>query len=260
MPRLSAVLVAVTLLGFAGVAQASPHPLPYSYSTSTNPAGGLELEQHLDFVPVRVAREGDTGTDAVTSARFISQTEVEYGLTDKVELAWYFFSQQAAGATTQPLEFKGVKQRIRARLLSPVEYPVGLGVYFEVAELNTQIELEQKILLDVQRAGWTLLSNLWVEQEYLFQEDKWEFIYNPTLGAAYELTPNFSLGLEYWAHGSFDKPSDTRHYLGPTFLAKSSAIWFSTGLYTRLDSLGSELSPGDPWGRIWWRSMMGIDL
>lgn len=254
-------LVGVSVVGVAPSAHASPHPLPFSYSTSTNPKGTVELEQHVDFVPLRVEREGETGTDAVTSARFNLQTEVEYGITDKLEFAWYFFAQQGAGATLQPLEFKGVKQRLRARFLSPAEYPIGVGAYVEVAELNSEIEIEEKLLLDFQRAGWIGIANLWVEQEYYFQDAAWKFIYNPTLGGAYELSPNFSLGLEYWMRGHFESPApDPVHYLGPTFLTKTDRAWFSTAVYTRIDGLEHAVAPGDPWGRLWWRVMMGIDL
>jgi hypothetical protein len=261
MRRLAPAFATVALLTAPSAVLATPHALPFSYSTSTNPAGVLELEQHMDFVPLRVEREGDAGTDAVSSARFNLQTEVEYGITDRIELAWYFFGQQAAGATVQPFEFKGVKQRLRARLLSPFEYPVGLGVYVEVAELNDEIEFEQKVLLDVQRSGWIALCNLWVEQEYLLRDDRVAFIYNPTLGVARELTPTFSVGLEYWLHGRFagDAPSPV-HYLGPTFLAKTERAWFSTGTYLRMDALDRSVAPGDQWGKLWWRVMMGVDL
>jgi hypothetical protein len=261
MRRLVSVLVLLLAFGAAHVAHASPHPLPYSYSTSTNPAGVVELEQHMDFVPMRVEREGDAGTDAVTSARFNLQTEVEYGAADGFELAWYFVAQQGAGATTQPLEFKGVKQRLRARLLSPLEYPIGVGVYFEVGEFSNELEFEQKLLLDFQRSGWIGIANLWIEQEYYFHEDDWKFAYNPTVGGARELGGNFSVGLEYWLRGHIGEDASAPvHYLGPTFLAKTERAWFSTALYTRMDGLEHAVAPGDPWGRLWWRAMMGIDF
>src|SRR6185503_9709120 len=107
----------------------------------------------------------------------------------------------------------------------------------------------------------TTVCNLWVEQEYYFQTQEWKLIYNPTLGAVYELSPNLMLGLEYWARGRFnqadagtdtaDSPSGARHYLGPTVLLQSGEAWWSTGVYARLDHLGDKLQADDPYGKVW---------
>lgn len=260
-------------------ATANPRPLPFTYTHATQHAGALEVEQFVDAVPVRVAREGDTGTDAVTGLRFELQTELEYGLTDRLELGWYFVARQGASAATPALTFEGMKQRLRWRLADAGEWPVDVALYGEIAELRHEVELEQKLILSRRFGGVLLAANLWVEQEYYWQEEDWKFLYNPTAGVVFEVTPAVQLGLEYWARGRFDEdpapetaplgtPSASdvglaatgpHHYLGPTLLLQGADVWTALGLYARLDSLTEAPPVGDEYGRLWVRLILGFD-
>jgi hypothetical protein len=252
------------------VAFANPHPLPFSYPYQTLPKGKIEVEEIVDLTPMRVARERDDGTrDAVTSLRSRLQTELEIGVTDRLELALYFQFQQGATADTPAMRFDGLKQRLRYRFAEEGDLPVDLGLYLEFAEFHNEIEIEQKVLMSRRFGYLTAVCNLWVEQEYYFQTQEWKLIYNPTLGATYEFSPSFMLGLEYWARGRFDKdqaaaevssdiPSGTRHYLGPAVLLQSGEAWWSTGVYARLDHLGQTQQAEDPYGKVWIRTMVGL--
>lgn len=252
-------------------AAANPHPLPYSYPYQTLPQGKVEVEEIADMVPVRVAREQPDGTrDAVTALRSQLQTELEIGVHDRLELALYFSFHQSATADTPAMRFDGLKQRLRYRFAEEGDLPVDLGVYLEVAEFYDEVELEEKLLLSRRFGYLTTVCNLWVEQEYYFQTQEWKLIYNPTLGATYELSPNLMLGLEYWARGRFnqasaaagqansDSPSGARHYLGPTVLLQSGEAWWSTGVYARLDHFGEAAVAEDPYGKVWIRTMVGL--
>lgn len=252
-----------------GISAANPHPLPYSYPYQTLPKGRVEVEEIVDLVPMRVAREKEDGTrDAVTAVRSRLQTEIEIGLLDRLELGLYFSFQQGATADTPAMRFDGLKQRLRYRFAEEGDLPVDVGVYLEVAELYNEIEIEQKLLLSRRFGYLTTVCNLWVEQEYYFQTQEWKLVYNPTLGAVYELSPNLMLGLEYWARGRFDEgeasegtsdtPSGARHYLGPTVLLQSGEAWWSTGVYARLDHLGESARAEDPYGKVWIRTMVGL--
>lgn len=264
---LSSFLAATAL---SAAALANPHPLPYSYPYQTLPQGKIEVEEITDLIPMRVAREKDDGTrDAVTAVRSQLQTELEIGLHDRLELALYFSFHQSATADTPALRFDGLKQRLRYRFAEEGDLPLDLGVYFEVAEFYNEVELEEKLLMSRRFGYLTTVCNLWVEQEYYFQTREWKLIYNPTLGANYEFSPSFMLGLEYWARGRFDRdratveassdiPSGTRHYLGPTVLLQSGEAWWSTGVYARLDHLTDAAQAGDPYGKVWIRTMVGL--
>jgi hypothetical protein len=256
----------------APLAHANPHPLPYSYPYQTLPNGKIEVEEIADLVPVKVPRENPDGTrDSVTAMQYQLQTELELGITDRLELGLYFAFRQGATADTPALRFNGVKQRLRYRFAEEGDLPVDMGVYFEVAEFYNEVEIEEKLLLSRRFGYFTAVANLWVEQEYYFQTQEWKLIYNPTVGGVYELSPSFMLGLEYWARGRFDDPKQdegydgdesttggARHYLGPTVLLQSGEAWWSTGVYARLDHLGDAAVPGDPYGKVWIRTMVGM--
>jgi hypothetical protein len=261
----------LTGLLLSSVAGANPHPLPFSYPYQTLPKGKIEVEEIADLIPMRVAREQLDGTrDAVTAVRSELQTELEIGVTERLELGLYFDFKQGATADTPAMRFGGVKQRLRYRFAEEGDLPVDMGVYFELAEYYNEVEIEEKLLLSRRFGYLTTVCNLWVEQEYYFQDQQWKLIYHPTVGAVYELSPNFMLGLEYWAQGRFDKGGATtgqddaqtlnggRHYLGPTFLLQSGEAWWSVGAYARLDHLGEAAKAEDPYGKVWVRSMVGL--
>ena len=254
-------------------ALANPHPLPYSYPYQTLPKGKVEVEEIADLVPMHVTREKEDGTrDAVTALRSQLQTELEIGVHDRLELALYFSFHQSATADTPAMRFDGLKQRLRYRFAEEGDWPVDTGLYFELAEFYNEVEIEEKLLLSRRFGYLTTVCNLWVEQEYYFQTQEWKLIYNPTVGATYELSPNFMLGLEYWARGRFnepktpaspdtansDSPTGTRHFLGPAVLLQSGEAWWSTGVYARLDHFGEALKAEDPYGKVWIRTMVGL--
>lgn len=268
MPRhkkplvLSLLVGAVALLTGVKTAQANPHALPFTYPYETSLEGAIEVEQYVDMTPVRLAREQPDGTvEGVWGLGSVLQTELEYGLTDRLELGWYFQFKQDA-ALDPSLTFDGVKQRLRLRLAEAGEWPVNVALYLEVAELHDELELEEKILLSRRFGSLNILANLWIEQEYVIPDDEVEHIYNPTAGGYYEITPAFAMGVEYWLRGHFGEKfsDDAKHYLGPTFMVQSERAWLSIGSYLRLDHFSRDAVVDDPYGKVWFRSAIGIDL
>ena len=271
---MKSVLFVIAACTWSAAASANPRPLPFSYPYETLPSGKLEVEQYADLVPVRVARENPDGTlDGVFGVRSILQTELEYGITDRLEFGWYFVFRQSASADTPFLRFSGVKQRLRIRLAEADEWPVDVGLYFELAEFHDEFEFEEKLLLAKRFGALNAVVNLWVEQEYYFQTRDTKYIYNPTAGVTYELSPKFIMGLEYWGRGRFDSTTDTtdmtgaseaptrtHHYLGPTFVAQQGSVFLSLGAYLRLDGLADRATVDDPFGKIWFRSLIGVEL
>ncbi len=272
IPRSLLVLAPIVAVTAAATpAHANPKAFPFTYGTSTMPKGGLELEQYIDTIPVRVARELPDGTqEAVLTPRYVLQTEFEYGLTDYMDVGFYVVFRQGASATTPFLRFQGTKQRVRFRFADPGAWPVDVGAYLEIAEFHDEIELEEKMLFQRRQGPLLLAANLWVEQEYYFIDDLWKFIYNPSVAASLELDPHVTLGLEYWTRGRFDSvegvtgEDDTsagaKHYLGPTLLLQGGEYWLSLGAYLRVDGLGEATSVGDGFGRLWVRAIVGLGL
>lgn len=259
---LSLILAGTAAVTFASTVQANPHALPFTYPYETSVEGALEVEQYVDMTPVRLAREQPDGTvEGVWGLGSVLQTELEYGLTDRLELGWYFQFKQAA-ALGPSLTFDGIKQRLRLRLAEAGEWPVNVALYLETAELHDELELEEKIILTRRFGALNLLTNLWIEQEYVIPTAEVKHIYNPTAGGYYEITPAFSLGLEYWLRGHFGRKfsEDAKHYLGPTFMVQSERAWLSIGSYFRLDHFSRDAVVDDQYGKVWFRSAIGIDL
>lgn len=254
-------LTLTLLCAASGLASATPHPNPFTYPYQTLAEGALEIEQYTDLTPVRVQREKDDGTlEGVWGIRSRLTTEIEYGLTDRLEVGWYFAFNQSASAGESSLTFDGVKQRIRYRFADTGELPLDIGVYLEIAELHDEIELEQKLILAKQLGALNIVANLWVEQEYAFQEKETEYLFNPTLGINYELSPRYIIGAEYWTRGEFAEAEEAVHYAGPSFLFQRDKLTFSLGLYARLDALGKSAVVDDPYGKMYARAIVSVDM
>ena len=247
-------------------AQADPHPLPFSYPYATLPKGLSEVEQYLDLTPVRTLDAAD-GTTPMT-LRSVLVTEMEFGLTDKLEFGFYlqFFTDPAGEGAGSPLHFDGVKQRLRYRLADAGVWPVNVALYGEIAEFSDEIELEAKVLLERRIGRWQLLANLWGERAYPYAGRN-EWVANPTGGASFEVVPAFHVGVEYWMHGqlgvdeaSRDFNSNFHHYIGPAFLLQSTRVWMAVAPYVRLDSWSRAAQAGDEFGRVWIRTIIGVTL
>lgn len=273
-PRLVALSLALGTLMGAGIAYADPHPLPFSYPYSTLPRGMSEAEQYTDMTAVR-ANIDDSGASRYTLGSTLV-TEIEYGITDRLELGLYFqFGNDpglaTGGGSAVALRFDGVKQRLRYRFADAGVWPVNVAIYGEVAELANEIELEAKIILDRRIGRWHLMANLWGEREFYYSGRR-EWVANPTGGVAFEVVPAFHVGVEYWMHGEFGaKPAagelatkgfneNFHHYLGPAFLLQGSRLWVSVAPYLRLDAWDRDGQVGDRFGRFWFRTIIGLEL
>lgn len=252
----------IALLALPAAALANPRNLPVTYNASTSPSGSLEVEQFVDIIPVRLEHELANGSAESTMVpRYELQTELEYGLTDCLEYGLYFAFRQGATVDTPVIRFQGIKQRLRWRFSRP-EWPVQLAAYGEVATFHDEIEVEEKLIVDYRAGRVRALANLWIEQEWYFIDDDTKYVYNPSAGATYELSPAFTAGAEYWVRGRFDAEmgDEAHHYAGPTLMAQRGEYWIAAGVYARLDALGHATAIDDQFGKVWVRMVAGIGL
>ena len=266
-----AVAVTAALLSIAGSAAANPKLLPFTYPYGTLPKGGAELENYVDFTPTRVLSAA-TGKPA-TIGLFLFQTEYEYGITDRLELGLYLQIAPPVGedyASVATLQAgTAIKQRLRLRLAEAGDWPVDVSLYGEVAEARAEIELEFKVNLERRFGRLSLMANLVAEHELYF-DGRREWVLNPSGGAAFEVTPWFHTGLEYWMQAEYaivSGPTTQRlfafgphHYVGPTMLLNFGRVWWSNGLYFRASDATRVQEAGDTFGHIWLRTIIGLDL
>jgi len=260
-------------LSLARAAHASPHALPYSYPYATLGAGQLEVEQYADLTPVPTF--GIT-TATQTTLRGVLTTELEYGITDRLEAGLYFEVSNNTISTdgTEPLQLDGIKQRLRYRIADRGVLPVDISVYGELSEFTNEIELEGKINLEKDFGRLQVLVNLWAEREFYYAGQQ-EWVLNPTAGASFEITPAVHLGVEYWMHGEFGNTTNAanpaftagaafnpglHHYIGPALLLQGNKFWWAVAPYVRLDDWNRKGQLGDQYGHFWVRTIVGIEL
>lgn len=261
----------VVLVALAGSARANPRPLPFTYTTDTLAVGAVELEHHVDLTSLRALSPATAMAETYLASAF--QTELEIGLADRLELGLYFtyvpeFGDAYANQTVIAGAGTGLKQRLRYTLADPGAWPIDVGLYGEVVENERELELEAKVLLQIRRGRLRIAANLSGEYELYFSNQR-ELVANPSLGATCEITPKLHVGLETWLRGEYPtnpKPAmrtfglGPQAYAGPTVLASFGKVWWAIGLYARVTDVGHDLVPGEPYGRIWMRTLVGHDL
>jgi len=261
-------LVGLSLLALTSSARANPRPLPFTYQSESLAKGTGEVEQFIDFIPTQVTNANSGAPTHYLATQF--QTEIEYGLTDRLEIALYlmFVPQPNPSVFTGVPELtmgNGAAQRIRYRFADPGAWPVDVAVYGEVTENDHELELEAKIILQRRIGKLRLITNLWAERE-LYYTNAREWVLNPTLGATYEFSPKFHLGIEGWMRAEYlDNQVGEREFdqgphvfVGPAFMFNFGPVWWTTGAYARATDPHHDNQAGDAFGRVWVRTVVGL--
>jgi hypothetical protein len=227
------------------------------------PAGSAEIELYSDLVPLRVS---DLAGNPAWTLGMQFQTEIEYGITDRLELGLYLdFAPTNPAFSNLPTmpEGTGIKQRLRYRFADAGVWPVDLAVYGELVELTNLFEIEAKVILQRRVGPLRFAANLWFEREYAYSgENEWEF--NPAAGVVLEKWVTVQPGIEYWMRSEFDDDKfDSDHFLGPTCMLQFGKIWWSTGAYVHVNKPHAPAPvpgvPGEPFdGPVWFRTIVGI--
>lgn len=277
MTRSLTVLIALAGLAVpAGAVHANPRALPFTYTSDTLAAGHAELEQTVDLVPLRGLSPAN-GEASYLASTF--QTELEIGLTDRLELGLYLSlaptpNPSLIGEAAKLPGGTGLKQRLRYSLAPPGEWPIDVGLYGEIAETTFEIELEAKLLLQRRFGKLRVAANLWAEYELYFERGQdgshqRDLVLHPTLGATYEITPRLSVGVDSWVRGEYPtNPKPARRtfglgpaaYVGPALMMSFGKVWWTVAAYGRVTDVNHDLAPGEPYGKLWARTMIGYDL
>ncbi len=253
----------LVLLPRVASAQITPRPLPFTYGYQTNGEGASELEQYVDMTPVK----GAPGGSWYLASQF--QTEFEYGITNRLELGLYVtLAPQPGGlAGAELTEGTGSKQRLRYRIAEEGDLPIDIALYGELVENDHEIEVEGKIILQKRFGRLLVASNLWAEFERYYTHES-AVVFNPTLGATYQITPVVNPGIEAWMRAEVSSIKETPepfghgpHVLvGPALMLNFGSFWWSTGVYLRATDYGRSPDPGDAPGAVWARMIIGLQL
>ena len=123
------------------------------------------------------------------------QLELEYGLTDHFQLAYY---EVYAWNRPNDWERDAFKIEAKYRFAEAGRWPVDLALYTEYKNPNgrravSSDELENKVILSKDVGPWNLTGNVVFEKK-LNEHSDWEFEY--AAGASYAVTPLTRVGLE----------------------------------------------------------------
>lgn len=194
MRSLGIMLVALAAFTTPQVASADERFFTYVYEADTLPEGGWELEQWVTH---------QNGRDDQDYAAWNFRTEIEHGITSDLTGALYLNwdsirIDRSNGESESDTKFKGVSAELMYAFLSPVLDPVGLAAYLEYTTDGTDNELEAKLIASKELGPIVLAANGVYEMEWERENQRTEeeaslqFV----LGAAYKLSPQWSLGVE----------------------------------------------------------------
>ena len=260
--------LSLAILLVPALAAANPRALPFTYTTDTLPEGGVEIEQYADLQPMRATDPADS-RKRLTYLGSAFQTEIEIGLLPRLELGLYFtLAPDPGSGYADTGEFPGVgtglKQRLRYVFAELGEWPVDVGLYCEATESTSELELETKLLLQRRFDRVRVAANLSAEYELTLEHTR-AVVLNPSLGVTYEVSPSLNLGVDSWLRhdGASDATgfnATTQVYAGPAVMASFGKLWWAVGAYARVSDFGHVLEPGESYGKVYVRSMIGYNL
>jgi hypothetical protein len=197
---------------FASV-HAGERRFAYNYDTDTLPAGAWEYEQWI------------TWKHYSAKNRYDFRHELEYGITDKLQMGLYLVDWRYDKIEAKPdkVDYRDTAVELIYQLSDPHQYFLGSALYGEVAVGDEKVELEAKFLLQKNIGPFVAVYNLILEAEWegenLEQLDEKTGVWGNSLGVSYDIgTTGLSVGLEALHEQEFpDWRGSHKHifYAGP---------------------------------------------
>lgn len=186
----------IALLGTVPEVKADERLFTYSYETSVLPEDGVEFEQWIT---------NESGVEEGDFSAFEFRSELEYGVTDRWQTAFYlnFDAVRSEGIPDEEdedgMDFKGISWENIYQILNPNLDPVGLAAYVEYTSDGLDHELETKLLVSKPVTDEvTLVANAIYEAEWEKEHGEFEkeAVFEATAGASYKLSQKWSAGVE----------------------------------------------------------------
>lgn len=225
LPRLLVMALLAFSLMPGAPAQAQIDPWEFEvYPYATLSRGTAEVETNNAVVANGHSAGGD-GTASGTfksQAMWYNQYEFTYGVTDRLEAAFYLELAHPSGSQ---FWYAGSKYRMRGRLLDEGELPVDLGWYAEFEWHKTpqfdesDLELELRPIVQKDIGRFSVIANPVFEKSLLGagHNQGFEFGYRSALYYAWK--PYLSPGMEFYGGIGLLDDSDPltrqQHYVFP---------------------------------------------
>lgn len=214
--------IVVVLLSAPPVAEAHlrDYLVSRDYYTAAQGEWEVELYHDIDFP--------ESDNDDTYHSKH--QVELEYGLTNHLQLAYY---EVYTWDRTKDWERDAFKIEAKLRLAEAGQWPVDVALYTEYKNPDghrdvRSDELENKLILSKDVGPWNVVANFVFEKE-LNSGEPWEYEY--TAGISYAVTPRTRLGLEVQQGLGH---SDDFHFDGTQELLLVPGIYTSLTPHVRL--------------------------
>ncbi len=225
-----ALLTALAVL-HGDEARADARRFAYVYETTTMPQGMAEYEQWITW---KTDKDGDDRYE-----RLEFRQEIEYGLSDRVQVALYFadwrYTRKSSGSDTQ---VRTSSLEVIASVADPATSAVGAALYGEVKVGAEKFALEGKLLLEKDLGGLLLGYNAIVEAEW--EDEDWvrhKGVVEQTAGLSWQASPRLLLGAELLHEIELPEWSgaeDALLYAGPSASLRHDRLWFTTAALWQL--------------------------
>lgn len=257
MKKLSLILF-LSVVFYSGYSQ--DRHFAWAYESTTLPKGSIDVES---FYTVSTGRENFYN-------RFSHRLELEVGLSDRLQTAFYFNSKHEAAASLDSVgNLNGLTKKSgfsmsnewKVNILNPSVNPVGFGLYGEFTIAPHEIELEYKILIDKRTEKDIIAFNHVGEYEIKFEYEnidgkgkivlEKELVFVHNLAYLRMIKPNIGIGFESRSHTEIVK-SEIEHttlFAGPSFFynrlfENGKSFFISLTPLMQLTSFGGEHSHG----------------
>lgn len=238
------------LLGVSMATQAGEGLFGWVYTLDIQPKGQYEFEQRVQW------NHRQEGGDY---ENFALKTEIEYGLTNDVQIAGYIntdymnakgndrFGETAGSHIPESIDvskrfrnfrYESASAELIWRILNPYTDVIGLGIYVEPTLGYDNKSIEYRVLLQKNLID----DRLVMAANLQFETERDEFATNTDfekashadllLGASYRFAPNWNAGFDYRYHNDFSgyfyqESTQHAHFIGPN-IHYASKDWWTT--------------------------------
>src|SRR5215831_2120436 len=174
----------------AANALAGARHFTYVYEAVTSPPGSVDFENWLTWERVNNPERSD---------QIAFRHELEIGLTDHFQASIYLvdWSYQRASSSSG-FTYSDSAIELIYNLTNPVIDPLGLSIYQEYQLGDRLFEWESKVSAQKNLGHWVLAYNATVEAIWQGEgRSEREGEFQQAIGASYEISPRFSVGIEF---------------------------------------------------------------
>ena len=224
-------LMAIALSWIAPLnADGAERRFTYSYETTTTPKGVWEFEQWMTW-------KGYDNKD-----RFEFRHELEYGITDDLQLGLYLSDWRLTNPKDgeSEAEWRTAGAELIYAMTDPTKDFIGSALYGEVLIGPEKFALEGKLLLQKNFGPLALVYNFVLEAEWEGRDYEEEVgVIENSVGLSYQVSPNFLIGAEALHEVEFEGWQDAGDHVlsaGPNIsFRKGSFFTTITGLFQLTD-------------------------